>query len=76
MEHAEIIRRMTEEFEEESGEYPLIQTGHQWKKFRNNFTEFVQVRAIMACYKNLKYFRSTWVLVWLLLFVLYIDIVF
>ena len=43
MEHAEIIRRMTEEFEEESGEYPLIQTGHQWKKFRTNFTEFIQM---------------------------------
>ncbi|XP_047741436.1 cohesin subunit SA-2 isoform X1 [Hyalella azteca] len=43
MEHAEIIRRMTEEFEEESGEYPLIQTGQMWKKFRSNFCEFVQV---------------------------------
>ena len=43
MEHAEIIRRMTEEFDEESGEYPLIQTGQQWKKFRTNFCEFVQV---------------------------------
>ena len=43
MEHAEIIRRMTEEFDEESGEYPLIQTGLQWKKFRTNFTDFVQV---------------------------------
>ncbi|XP_068205797.1 cohesin subunit SA-2 isoform X2 [Palaemon carinicauda] len=43
MEHAEIIRRMTEEFEEESGEYPLIQGGQQWKKFRSNFSEFVQL---------------------------------
>ncbi|KAG7164936.1 cohesin subunit SA-3-like [Homarus americanus] len=43
MEHAEIIRRMTEEFEEESGEYPLIQSGQQWKKFRSNFSEFVQL---------------------------------
>ena len=43
MEHAEIIRRMTEEFDEESGEYPLIQSGQQWKKFRNNFCDFVQV---------------------------------
>ncbi|XP_042863250.1 cohesin subunit SA-2-like isoform X2 [Penaeus japonicus] len=43
MEHAEIIRRMTEEFEEESGEYPLIQSGQQWKKFRSNFCEFVQL---------------------------------
>ncbi|KAB7499233.1 Cohesin subunit SA-1, partial [Armadillidium nasatum] len=43
MEHAEIIRRMTEEFDEESGEYPLIQTGQQWKKFRSSFCDFVQM---------------------------------
>ncbi|GIY75962.1 cohesin subunit SA-1 [Caerostris extrusa] len=43
MEHAQIIRKMTEEFEEESGDYPLIMSGPQWKKFRTNFCEFVQV---------------------------------
>ncbi|XP_025079886.1 cohesin subunit SA-1-like isoform X2 [Pomacea canaliculata] len=43
MEHAEIIRKMTEEFDEESGDYPLIMTGPQWKKFRSGFCEFVQV---------------------------------
>ncbi|XP_043289735.1 cohesin subunit SA-2 isoform X2 [Venturia canescens] len=43
MEHVAIIRRMTEEFDEESGEYPLIMTGQQWKKFRANFCEFVQI---------------------------------
>lgn len=42
MEHAGIIRKMTEEFDEESGEYPLIMTGQQWKKFKNNFCDFVQ----------------------------------
>lgn len=42
MEHAAIIRKMTEEFDEESGEYPLIMTGQTWKKFRQNFCEFVQ----------------------------------
>lgn len=42
MEHAAIIRRMTEEFDEESGEYPLIMAGQSWKKFRQNFCEFVQ----------------------------------
>ncbi|XP_075217243.1 stromal antigen isoform X2 [Lycorma delicatula] len=41
MEHAAIIRKMTEEFDEESGEYPLIMTGQQWKKFRQNFCDFV-----------------------------------
>ncbi|KAK0092308.1 hypothetical protein PV326_001714 [Microctonus aethiopoides] len=43
MEHVAIIRKMTEEFEEESGEYPLIMTGQPWKKFRANFCEFVQI---------------------------------
>ncbi|KAF6204642.1 hypothetical protein GE061_018802 [Apolygus lucorum] len=41
MEHAAIIRKMTEEFDEESGEYPLIMSGQQWKKFRGNFCDFV-----------------------------------
>ncbi|XP_054277370.1 cohesin subunit SA-2 isoform X2 [Macrosteles quadrilineatus] len=41
MEHAAIIRKMTEEFDEESGEYPLIMSGQQWKKFRQNFCDFV-----------------------------------
>nr|CAD7196855.1 unnamed protein product [Timema douglasi] len=43
MEHATIIRKMTEEFDEESGEYPLIITGQTWKKFRTNFCDFVQI---------------------------------
>ncbi|XP_046568890.1 LOW QUALITY PROTEIN: cohesin subunit SA-2-like [Haliotis rubra] len=43
MEHAEIIRKMTEEFDEDSGDYPLIMSGPQWKKFKQNFNEFVQV---------------------------------
>ncbi|KAK9879473.1 hypothetical protein WA026_006542 [Henosepilachna vigintioctopunctata] len=42
MEHAAIIRKMTEEFDEESGEYPLIMAGQSWKKFRQNFCDFVQ----------------------------------
>ncbi|ELU02222.1 hypothetical protein CAPTEDRAFT_182123 [Capitella teleta] len=43
MEHAEIIRKMTEEFEEETGDYPLIMSGPQWKKFRGNFCELIMV---------------------------------
>jgi cohesin complex subunit SA-1/2 len=34
---------MTEEFEEESGEYPLVTAGQFWKKFRGNFCEFIQL---------------------------------
>jgi len=29
-------------FLQESGEYPLIMTGTQWRKFKNNFCDFVQ----------------------------------
>ncbi|XP_014206258.1 cohesin subunit SA-1 isoform X2 [Copidosoma floridanum] len=43
LEHVHIIRKMTEEFDEESGEYPLIMAGQQYKKFRSNFCEFVQI---------------------------------
>merc|ERR1719245_624136 len=43
MEHSDIIRQMTEEFDEESGEYPLVTPGQLMKKFRANFCEFIQL---------------------------------
>ncbi|MGH0160366.1 UNVERIFIED_CONTAM: hypothetical protein FKN15_065391 [Acipenser sinensis] len=43
MQNAEIIRKMTEEFDEDSGDYPLTMPGPQWKKFRSNFCEFIGV---------------------------------
>ncbi|XP_032827758.1 cohesin subunit SA-2-like [Petromyzon marinus] len=43
MQNAEIIRKMTEEFDEDSGDYPLTMTGPQWKKFKSNFCEFIGV---------------------------------
>uniref|UniRef100_A0A8C1VJ06 Cohesin subunit SA n=1 Tax=Cyprinus carpio TaxID=7962 RepID=A0A8C1VJ06_CYPCA len=43
MQNAEIIRKMTEEFDEDSGDYPLTMAGPQWKKFRYNFCEFIMV---------------------------------
>lgn len=42
MEQPAIIRKMTEEFDEESGEYPLVMSGQQWKKFKGNYCDFVQ----------------------------------
>lgn len=42
MDHIQVIRQMTEEFDEESGEYPLIMPGSQWKKFKLIFCDFVQ----------------------------------
>ncbi|XP_043933207.1 cohesin subunit SA-3 [Protopterus annectens] len=43
MQNTEIIHKMTEEFDEESGDYPLTMIGSQWKKFRMNFCEFISV---------------------------------
>uniref|UniRef100_UPI0035900FA9 cohesin subunit SA-2-like isoform X2 n=1 Tax=Myxine glutinosa TaxID=7769 RepID=UPI0035900FA9 len=43
LQNAEIIRKMTEEFDEDSGDYPLTMTGPQWKKFKGNFCEFIGV---------------------------------
>ncbi|XP_066903606.1 cohesin subunit SA-2 [Halyomorpha halys] len=54
MEHAAIIRKMTEEFDEESGEYPLIMSGQQWKKFRTNFCDFV-AQLVKQCQYSIIY---------------------
>ncbi|XP_041930372.1 cohesin subunit SA-2 isoform X3 [Alosa alosa] len=43
MQNSEIIRKMTEEFDEDSGDYPLTMTGPQWKKFKASFCEFIGV---------------------------------
>ncbi|XP_018414123.1 PREDICTED: cohesin subunit SA-2 [Nanorana parkeri] len=43
MQNSEIIRRMTEEFDEDSGDYPLTMAGPQWKKFKFSFCEFIGV---------------------------------
>ncbi|CAI4227044.1 unnamed protein product [Auanema sp. JU1783] len=41
MEFSEIIRCMTEDFDEDSGDYPLVMTGPQWKKFRMNLQTII-----------------------------------
>uniref|UniRef100_A0A8D3BPF6 Cohesin subunit SA n=1 Tax=Scophthalmus maximus TaxID=52904 RepID=A0A8D3BPF6_SCOMX len=43
MQNSEIIRKMTEEFDEDSGDYPLTMSGPQWKKFRISFCDFIAV---------------------------------
>lgn len=35
---------------QESGEYPLIMSGHTWKKFRATFCEFIQTLVKMCQY--------------------------
>uniref|UniRef100_W5K784 Cohesin subunit SA n=1 Tax=Astyanax mexicanus TaxID=7994 RepID=W5K784_ASTMX len=54
MQNAEIIRKMTEEFDEDSGDYPLTIAGPQWKKFRYNFCEFIGV-LIRQCQYSIIY---------------------
>uniref|UniRef100_A0A7E4VDZ8 SCD domain-containing protein n=1 Tax=Panagrellus redivivus TaxID=6233 RepID=A0A7E4VDZ8_PANRE len=39
----ELIRRLADEFDEECAEYPIIQTGPQWRKFRTNFENFLKL---------------------------------
>ncbi|MED6270969.1 Cohesin subunit SA-1 [Characodon lateralis] len=54
MQNAEIIRKMTEEFDEDSGDYPLTMPGPMWKKFRYNFCEFIGV-LIRQCQYSIIY---------------------
>uniref|UniRef100_UPI00398F70BE cohesin subunit SA-1-like n=1 Tax=Pristiophorus japonicus TaxID=55135 RepID=UPI00398F70BE len=54
LQNAEIIRKMTEEFDEESGDYPLSMSGPVWKKFRQNFCEFIAV-LVCQCQYNVIY---------------------
>ncbi|XP_051556683.1 cohesin subunit SA-1-like isoform X2 [Myxocyprinus asiaticus] len=54
MQNAEIIRKMTEEFDEDSGDYPLTISGPLWKKFRYNFCEFISV-LIRQCQYSIIY---------------------
>lgn len=41
-------------FPQESGEYPLIMTGQQWKKFRQNFCDFV-AQLVKQCQYSIIY---------------------
>ncbi|NXE54795.1 STAG2 protein, partial [Casuarius casuarius] len=39
----DVMRKMTETFDEDNEDYPLIRTGPYWKKFKANFCEFIAV---------------------------------
>lgn len=55
MSNNQIIMELVEDFEEEYGsDYPLIMTGPQFKKFKNNFCEFVHV-LIKQCQYSIIY---------------------
>ncbi|KAI2803808.1 Cohesin subunit SA-2 [Blomia tropicalis] len=52
--NAQIIRALVDEFDENSGDYPLILTGPVWKKFRQNFCEFIHT-LIRQCQYSIIY---------------------
>ncbi|KAL3985546.1 STAG domain family protein [Acanthocheilonema viteae] len=41
MEYSEIIRQMTDQFDEDTGDYPLIMPGPLWKRFKQTLADFV-----------------------------------
>ncbi|CAF5171039.1 unnamed protein product [Rotaria magnacalcarata] len=50
MEHVDMLRAMTEHFDEDTSEYPIIMSGLQYKKFRSSFSEFVVLLIKQASY--------------------------
>ncbi|XP_039077850.1 cohesin subunit SA-3 isoform X2 [Hyaena hyaena] len=54
MSNSEIIRHLTEQFNEDSGEYPLTAPGPSWKKFQGSFCEFVKT-LVYQCQYSLLY---------------------
>ncbi|XP_069618604.1 cohesin subunit SA-3 [Ranitomeya imitator] len=54
MQNADIIRKMTEDFDEDSADYPLSLSTKTWKKFRVNFGEFLGA-LVICCQHNVIY---------------------
>ncbi|XP_073510897.1 cohesin subunit SA-3 [Phyllobates terribilis] len=54
MQNADIIRKMTEDFDEDSPDYPLSLSAKTWKKFRVNFGEFLGT-LVTCCQYNIIY---------------------
>ncbi|NXP54411.1 STAG2 protein, partial [Heliornis fulica] len=50
----DVMRKMTEAFDENNEDYPLIRTGSYWKKFKANFCEFIQV-LVQQCQCSILY---------------------
>uniref|UniRef100_A0A8C5L830 Cohesin subunit SA n=1 Tax=Jaculus jaculus TaxID=51337 RepID=A0A8C5L830_JACJA len=53
MSYSEIIQHLTEQFNEESGDYPLTAPGPSWKKFQGSFCEFVRTLICQSQYSLL-----------------------
>ncbi|CAO2630275.1 Cohesin subunit SA-3 [Lemmus lemmus] len=52
--NSEIIQHLTEQFNEDSGDYPLTAPGPSWKKFQGSFCEFVKT-LVYQCQYSLLY---------------------
>ncbi|EMP32579.1 Cohesin subunit SA-2, partial [Chelonia mydas] len=52
--NSDVMQKMTETFDEDSGDYPLIKPGPYWKKFKANFCEFTAV-LIQQCQYSILY---------------------
>ncbi|NXA08081.1 STAG2 protein, partial [Sapayoa aenigma] len=50
----DVMRKMTESFDEDNEDYPLIRTGPYWKKFKANFCEFIAV-LVQQCQCSILY---------------------
>ncbi|XP_039244752.1 cohesin subunit SA-2-like isoform X3 [Pipra filicauda] len=50
----DVMRKMTETFDEGNEDYPLIRTGPYWKKFKANFCEFIAV-LVQQCQCSILY---------------------
>ncbi|NXD07506.1 STAG2 protein, partial [Nothocercus nigrocapillus] len=50
----DVMRKMTETFDEDNEDYPLIRTGPYWKKFKANFCEFIAV-LVQQCQYSILY---------------------
>ncbi|NWI90977.1 STAG2 protein, partial [Pitta sordida] len=50
----DIMRKMTESFDEDNEDYPLVRTGPYWKKFKANFCEFIAV-LVQQCQCSILY---------------------
>lgn len=53
-ENVNAIRKLTEEFDEETHEYPLTMSGQAYKKFKTNFCEFIDC-LIQQCQHSIVY---------------------
>ncbi|NXH33082.1 STAG2 protein, partial [Myiagra hebetior] len=50
----DVMRKMTETFDKDNEDYPLIRTGPYWKKFKTNFCEFIAV-LVQQCQCSILY---------------------